>query len=248
MHSIVIYSVLVLCLSVCIDCRSYANKSENVSGEREVGGMGRPPRPGRKKRDLRGKKLFENPETSSEEETPPPSESEDAIDNDDEDDEDDNTPLFQVRQTMRQSNVGSRSSQSRPPTAAAMAQKPDSSQATTIGPSAFENAEEDVEDGREDSPEPLGGGPLSPEEPFMIGSATEEQLPAGQAAHFMAKNLSSTHMSGASNKVRAHFLYISVQPNCILLLLCAFSLISLSAKFQNLNFIEHFASVFADSK
>jgi len=164
--------------------------------------MGRPPRPGRKKRDLRGKKLFENPETSSEEETPPPSESEDAIDNDDEDDEDDNTPLFQVRQTMRQSTVGSRSSQSRPPTAAAMVRKPDSSQATTIGttPSAFENNEEDVEDGREDSPEPLGGGPLSPEEPFMIGSATEEQLPAGQAAHFMAKNLSSTHMSGASNK------------------------------------------------
>jgi hypothetical protein len=184
----------------------YANESEKVSGEREVGGMGRPPRPGRKKRDLRGKKLFENPETSSEEETPPPSESEDAIDNDDEDDEDDNTPLFQVRQTMRQSNVGSRSSQSRPPTAAAMVRKPDSSQATTIGttPSAFENNEEDVEDGREDSPEPLGGGPLSPEEPFMIGSATEEQLPAGQAAHFMAKNLSSTHMSGASNKVRAH--------------------------------------------
>jgi hypothetical protein len=174
----------------------------------------------------------------------------DAIDNDDEDDEDDNTPLFQVRQTMRQSTVGSRSSQSRPPTAAAMVRKPDSSQATTIGttPSAFENNEEDVEDGREDSPEPLGGGPLSPEEPFMIGSATEEQLPAGQAAHFMAKNLSSTHMSGASNKVRAHSFYLIVQPNCILLLLCAFSLITLSAKFQNLNFIEHFASVFADSK
>lgn len=212
--------------------------------------MGRPPRPGRKKRDLRGKKLFENPETSSEEETPPPSESEDAIDNDDEDDEDDNTPLFQVRQTMRQSTVGSRSSQSRPPTAAAMVQNPDSSQATTIGrtPLAFENTEEDVEDGREDSPEPLGGGPLSPEEPFMIGSATEEQLPAGQAAHFMAKNLSSTHMSGASNKVRAHFRYLIVRPNCILLLLCAFSLITLSAKSQNLNFIEHFAIVFADSK
>lgn len=211
--------------------------------------MGRPPRPGRKKRDLRGKKLFENPETSSEEETPPPSESEDAIDNDDEDDEDDNTPLFQVRQTMRQSTVGSRSSQSRPPSAAAMARKPDSSQATTIGTTPnFENIEEDVEDGREDSPEPLGGGPLSPEEPFMIGSATEEQLPAGQAAHFMAKNLSSTHMSGASNKVRTHFLYLIGQRDCILLLLCAFSLISLSAKFQNLNFVEHFASVFADCK
>lgn len=212
--------------------------------------MGRPPRPGRKKRDLRGKKLFENPETSSEEETPPPSESEDAIDNDDEDDEDDNTPLFQVRQTMRQSAVGSRSSQSRPPTAAAMARMPDSSQATTMGttPSAFENAEEDVEDGREDSPEPLGGGPLSPEEPFMIGSATEEQLPAGQAAHFMAKNVSLTHISGASNKVRAHFLCLIVQPSCILLVLYAFSLISLLVKLQNLNFIEHFTSVFPDSK
>lgn len=134
--------------------------------EREAG---RPPRPGRKKRDLKGKKLFENPETSSEEESPP-SESEDAAEEDD--DDDDNTPLFHVRHTMRRTASSNRNAQKRPPrTPPSKVREPDLTQATS--------AEITLEE-QEVSEEVFGRGPLSPDDPLMIGSATEEQLPVMQ--------------------------------------------------------------------
>lgn len=136
------------------------------STEREAG---RPPRPGRKKRDLKGKKLFENPETSSEEESPP-SESEDAAEEDD--DDDDNTPLFHVRHTMRRTASSNRNAQKRPPrTPPSKVREPDLTQATS--------AEITLEE-QEVSEEVFGRGPLSPDDPLMIGSATEEQLPVMQ--------------------------------------------------------------------
>lgn len=150
---------------------------------------GRPPRPGRKKYDLKGKKLFENPETSSDEESPPPSESEDAAEEDD--DEDDNTPLFHVRQTMRRSAVSTSKPQSRPSPAVEVP-APDLTQATpaeiTRSPEALQ--EQDRLDSIEAS---------SPEEPLIAGSATEEQLPVMQLGG-LERN--TTLISGESNQVR----------------------------------------------
>lgn len=159
---------------------------------------GRPPRPGRKKYDLKGKKLFDNPETSSDEESAPPSESEDAAE---EDDEDDNTPLFHVRQSMRRSAVGSSNAQTHP-SPAAKVPEPDSTQATpaeiTLPTEALE------EQDRLDSMEAFRRGPLSPDEPPMIGSATEEELPVMQ---FGGLDTSTATISGESNQVRMlHFL------------------------------------------
>lgn len=143
---------------------------------------GRPPRPGRKKRDLKGKKLFENPETSSDEESPP-SESEDAAEEDD--DEDDNTPLFHVRQSTRKK---------RAPAPAAKVSQIDSTQATpaeiTLSAEALE--EEAFEE------QTFRRGPLSPDDPLMTGSATEEQLPVME---FGGLNARTTAISGESDKV-----------------------------------------------
>lgn len=141
------------------------------------GVTGRPPRTGRKKRDLKGKRLFENPETSSgEEDSPPPSESEEAIEEDDDDDDD--TPLFQVRQTMRRSALPARGSQLRPPPVpkalVADTRKP-IEQAT---PSFVDTPEEEEEEEKGDSPGTLERGSLSSDDPILMGSATEEQLPA----------------------------------------------------------------------
>ncbi|KAG0566423.1 hypothetical protein KC19_7G062600 [Ceratodon purpureus] len=142
---------------------------------------GRPPRPGRKKRDLKGKKLFENPETSSDEESPP-SESEDAAEEDD--DEDDNTPLFHVRQSTRKK---------RAPAPAAKVSQIDSTQATpaeiTLSAEALE--EEAFEE------QTFRRGPLSPDDPLMTGSATEEQLPVME---FGGLNARTTAISGESDK------------------------------------------------
>jgi len=158
----------------------------------------RPPRPGRKERDLRGKKLFENPETSSDEETPPPSESEDAREEDD--DEDDNTPLFTVRQIMRRSDVSNRNAQKRP-SPAARVPEPDSVQAT---PAEITLSAETLEEqDRLDSVEAFRQGSLNPHEPPMTGSATEEQLPV----QLDGVDTSSTPISRESDKVRIqHFL------------------------------------------
>lgn len=160
---------------------------------------GRPPRPGRKKYELRGKKLFENPETSSDEETPPPSESEDAAEEDD--DEDDNTPLFHVRQSMRRSAVSNRNAQTRP--------SPAATQATPAEPDSTQAAPAEItleEQGGLDSGEAFHRGPLSPDKPLMIGSATEELIPDMQ---FGGLDTSTAPISGESNKVRIqHFLLL----------------------------------------
>jgi hypothetical protein len=158
--------------------REKINRAEPIEKE-----SGRPPRPGRKKYELRGKKLFENPETSSDEESPPPSESEDGADEDD--DEDDNTPLFHVRQSMRRSAVSN-------PSQAAKVPEPDSTQATpaeiTLPTGALE------QQGGLDSTDV---GPSSPDEPLMTGSATEEPTSVMQ---FGGLDTSATPVSGESNK------------------------------------------------
>lgn len=171
---------------------------------------GRPPRPGRKKYDLKGKKLFENPETSSDEETPPPSESEDAAEEDD--DEDDNTPLFHVRQSMRRSAVSNRNAQTRP--------SPAATQATPAEPDSTQAAPAEItleEQGGLDSGEAFHRGPLSPDKPLMIGSATEELIPDMQ----FGGDTSTTPISGESNKVRIqHFLVVFCSlegtPSCLI--------------------------------
>lgn len=152
---------------------------------------GKPPRPGRKKYELRGKKLFENPETSSDEESPPPSESEDGADEDD--DEDDNTPLFHVRQSMRRSAVSN-------PSQVAKVPEPDSTQATpaeiTLPTGALE------QQGGLDSTDV---GPSSSNEPLMTGSATEEPTSVMQ---FGGLDTSETPVSGESNKVSIQHILI----------------------------------------
>ena len=144
---------------------------------------GRPPRPGRKKRDLKGKKLFENPETSSDEESPP-SESEDAAEEDD--DEDDNTPLFHVRQSLRKKRTTA---------PAAKVPEPDATQAT---PAEITLSAEALEESEAFEERSFRRGPLSPDDLLMTGSATEEQLPVMQ---FGGLDRSTTAISGESDKV-----------------------------------------------
>jgi hypothetical protein len=151
---------------------------------------GRPPRPGRKKRDLKGKKLFENPETSSDDESPP-SESEDAAEEDD--DEDDNTPLFHARQSVHKKRTAA---------PAAKVPEPDSTQAT---PAEITLSAEALEEQEAFEEQAFRRGPLSPDDPLMTGSATEEQLPVMQ---FGGLDTSTAAISGESDKVKIRPFFI----------------------------------------
>ncbi|KAH8935631.1 hypothetical protein BDL97_17G039000 [Sphagnum fallax] len=165
------------------------------AGERENGVAGKPPRPGaRKKRDLKGKKLFDKDSSSGEdEETPPASESEDAAEEEEEDDDDDNTPLFHIRQTLHQPASMAGNSHLKPPPTAVKAQKPERSKRRDEGtPSLIRSAEEDEDTDTDDVLQTARRESVVPDEPGLIGSATEEQLPANIGQDHQTKHVATT--------------------------------------------------------
>jgi hypothetical protein len=165
------------------------------AGERENGVVGKPPRPGaRKKRDLKGKKLFDKDSSSGEdEETPPASESEDAAEEEEEDDDDDNTPLFHIRQTLHQPASMAGNSHLKPPPTAVKAQKPERSKRRDEGtPSLIRSAEEDEDTDTDDVLQTARRDSVVPDEPGLIGSATEEQLPANIGQDHQTKHVATT--------------------------------------------------------
>jgi hypothetical protein len=163
------------------------------AGERENGVVGKPPRPGaRKKRDLKGKKLFDKDSSSSEDEETPASESEDAAEEEEEDDDDDNTPLFHIRQTLHQPASMAGNSHLKPPTAV-KAQKPERSKRRDEGtPSLIRSAEEDEDTDTDDVLQTVRRESVVPDEPGLIGSATEEQLPANIGQDHQTKHTATT--------------------------------------------------------
>ncbi|CAM6011146.1 unnamed protein product [Sphagnum balticum] len=164
------------------------------AGERENGVVGKPPRPGaRKKQGLKGKKLFDKDSSSSEdEETPPASESEDVAE-EEEDDNDDNTPLFHIRQTLHQPASMAGNSHLQPPPTAVKAQSPERSKRRDEGtPSLIRSAEEDEDTDTNDVLQTAWRESVVRDEPGLIGSATEEHLPVNIGQDHQTKHVAST--------------------------------------------------------